>query len=310
MKLANCMVWMIIPLLFSCNPTERRTEIPEEEMFPVKFSLHLEEEVLPFSPTRGIPPLNISEPSSAGGEENDGSPEALCSAIEYIVYKDGESVPCRNTTFTREDVDFGQISDQLPRGGYTFIVVAHNASSTELAGNRMVFDRVTDTFHYTFPLEIEAGDRIEETVTLYRVVNKTEFVSTDIVPKGAKDFTIQLDKYPCILDLSTGHGVVAEGNVPLFTYPLTEHAGERGIPHAFYTFVPEGGISLSAKLQTTDTEGNTLRERTVENIQPIVNKIIRYKTMLYNPSQSDNDFTIVIDEGGEWDETIENELPD
>lgn len=309
MKLANCMVWMSIPALLSCNPTERGTEIHEEEMFPVKFSLHLREDVLPFPQTRDIPPLDIPEPSTAGGQENAGSPEKLCSAIEYIVYKDGESVPCRNTTYTREDMNFGQISDQLPSGEYTFILVAHNSSFAEISDNYMVFDRVTDTFHDTFALEI-AGDRIEETITLYRVVNKTEFVSTDTVPEGAKEFTIQLNKYPCLLDLSTGHGAVAEENVPLFTYPLAEHTGERGITHAFYTFVPEGGISLSAKLQATNTEGDILREHTVENIQPIVNKIIRYRAMLYNPARSDSDFTVVIDENGEWDETIEKELPD
>ncbi len=304
MKLKNGMVWMSILALFSCNSSEQEVVTSQEEMFPIKFSLFLKEEILSFPETRGIPPLDISEPIATPKDPL----EELCSTIEYIVFKDGESTPYRNITFSREDLDFGTISDQLPRGEYEFILIAHNSSSMERSGNHLIFDRVTDTFHYAFYLEIAPGDQIEETITLYRIVSKIEFVSTDIVPEDAKEFTIQLNKYPCLLDLSTGHGVIPEENSPLFTYPLTEHVGSTDLTHAFFTFVPEGGTFLTANLKAVSTEDFILRERTVGNIQPLVNKIIRYKGRLYNPSHSDDEFTIILDENGNWDEIIENVL--
>lgn len=307
MKLLSAMVWMSILALFSCNSSEQDSQ---EETFPIKFSLLLKEEILSFPETRGIPPLDISEPVVDVEGKDAGSLAELCATIEYIVFKEGENTPFRKVTFTREEMDFGKISDQLPRGEYEFILVAHNASSLEISGNHLIFDRVTDTFHYAFYLEIVPGDRIEETITLYRIVSKIEFVATDLVPEDAKELTIQLSKYPRALDLSTGCGVVPEGDTPFFTYPLAGHIGKTDITHAFFTFVPEGETFFTANLNTRNTEGGILHERTVEKIQPIVNKIIRYKGRLYNPSGSDEKFTVILDENGKWSETIEKELED
>lgn len=300
--------------LLSCNsspdPVDPRFVDPEEEVFPVKFSLLLKEEVYSFPETRGIPPLNIPEPIAVVRGEDPKTLEDLCCQIEYIVFKDGETTPYRNLTYTREDLDFGVLSDELPRGAYEFVVIAHNSSSVSLQGNALAFDRVTDTFHHAFFLEVEPGDIHEETITLYRVVSKIEFVSTDIVPDDAKEFSIRLDKHPCLLNLSTGHGLAPEEQEPLFTYSLTEYIGSTDVTHAFFTFVPEEGVSLTAHLKAINTTDDILRERTVENIQPVVNKILRYTGRLYNSSHSDDEFTIILDENGEWSETIENELGD
>jgi len=311
MKLKSCMVWMSILALLSCNSSEQEPETFQEEVFPLKFSLSLKEEILSFPETRGIPPLNIAEPIAVTrGDDIPKSLKEQCCIIEYIVFKDGGDVPYRNMTFTREDIDFGVISDQLPRGEYEFIMVAHNSSSVEISDNHLVFDRLTDTFYNTFYLDIEPGNNHEESITLYRVVSKVEFVSTDIVPENAKEFTIQLDKYPCLLDMFTGHGVIPEEDPILFSYSLSDHIGNTDITHAFFTFVPEEGASLIANLKAINTEDGILRERIVEDIQPVANKIIRYKGRLYNSSHSDDEFTITLDEDGEWSETIEKDLGD
>lgn len=311
MELKNCMVWMSAIALLSCNSSDPDPVDYQEEVFPLKFSLLLKEEVFSFPETRGIPPLDITEPAVlTRGDDDPKSLEELCGKIEYIVFKDGDGTPYRNVTYSRDDLDFGVISDQLPRGDYEIIVVAHNSSSASVSGYHLAFDRVTDTFHHAFRLEVEPAVRYERTIMLYRVVSKIEFVSTDLVPQGAKDFSIRLDKHPSALNLSTGHGVIPEETPSAFNYPLAAYVGETDLTHAFFTFVPEGGTSLTASLKAVDTEDAVLRERTVENIQPIVNKIIRYKGRLYNSSLSDDEFTIILDEDGQWSETIENELGD
>lgn len=307
---------MSVLALLSCestpepDPDDPRVVNPEEEVFPVKFSLSLKEEVIPFPETRAIPPLNIGEPVAVERNETPKAIEELCSTIEYIVFKEGETVPYREITYAKEDLDFGVISDELPRGEYQFFVVAHNSSTATLDEKTLSFDRVTDTFHYTFYLNILPGDIHQESITLYRVVSKVEFVSTDIVPVGAQTFSIQLDKHACQLDLTTGHGLYPETQTPLFTYALTDHVGSSGITHSFFTFVPESGALLSANLKTTDTEDAILRERTVDNIQPIANKIIRYIGQLYNSSHSEEEFVITLAEDGEWGETIETDIGD
>lgn len=314
MKAPKSLIWMSLLALLSCEPSEQEPVNPlDEELHPVTLSLQLKEEVVYFSGTKSIPPLDVPEPKAATrGEENE-SPtlKDLCCAIEYVVYKDGEDTPLKTETFTNEDLDFGIISDQLPRGVYKFVLVAHNKIATaQTSKTQMLFDEVSDTFYESFELEIEPGENNQENIILYRIVSKIEFISTDIVPDNAKEFTIQPDQYSFILDLFTGDGILSEDAPPLFTYPLDEYIGETGLTHSFFTFVPKEDYIFNVELKAIDIENEVLRTRTVENVEPIINRIIRYTGRLYNPSHSDDEFTITIDDDGKWGEPVENDLGD
>lgn len=312
MKAIKFIIWVSLLALLSCQPSEKESVIIEEDkLFPVEFSLTLKEEIMPFPGTRSIPSLDIPEPTAqTKGDEEEKELQELCCSIEYIVFKDGEDTPCRNITFTKEDLDFGIISDQFQQGEYNIYIIAHNSPDAEISGTTLKFDEISDTFYYFHYLEVMPENDHSETITLYRVVSKIEFVSTDKVPENAKEFTIQLENYPYQLDLITGHGIIPEEPSPIFTYSLTEHIGETGLTHAFFSFVTEEETDITAELKTIDTSDEILRERTVTGITPITNHIIRYKGRLYTPSHSDDEFTITIDENGQWAGTNEEELGD
>lgn len=308
MKAKNYLFFFSVLIILSCQ-SEKEIIYPTEEEYPVKFSLALREEVLPFTRTRSIPPLNMPEPVAVTrGDDEDKTLEDLCCTIEYIVFQENKLI--RRKSYCPEDLDFGIISDQLPRGGYDIIIVAHNSPPGDLTDNNLSFEEVSDTFHYSFYMDIEPGEKNEENVTLYRVVSKVEFISTDKVPDNAREFSIQLDKYSYCLNIKSGHGEITEESIDPFIYSLTEHSGETNLTHSFFSFVPEKGITMHATLKTVSIENEIIRERTVQDIEPIINKIIRYSGRLYNPSHSEDEFTITIDENGAWNETIEDELED
>jgi len=311
MKIGKCLFWIPVVVFLSCQSSDENVDPINEESFPVKFSLSLKEEVLPFHSTRSIPPLNIAEPvAETKGDDEDTFLEDLCCKIEYIVYKSGEDKPYKRRTQDSNDLDFGIISDQLPRGEYQIVLVAHNSLTTEVKDKYMLFDRVTDTFYYSLDLSIVPGDNNDRSLTLYRTVSKIEFVSTDIVPENAKELTIQLDQYPNTLDLETGYGITPDDTPALLTYPLSAHIGETDLTHAFFTFVPVENIFLDAQLEAIGSDDEVLRTRHIDDIKPIINNIIRYSGRLYNSSHSDDEFTVTIEENGEWGNTIEEDIGD
>ena len=80
-----CLFW-----LAGCSdPASDEIEIVKN-LFPVQFSVQLQKEVLPFSSTRSMPPNTVPEPTVPDGDNPDKELKELCSAIEYLVYKDGE----------------------------------------------------------------------------------------------------------------------------------------------------------------------------------------------------------------------------
>lgn len=80
-----CLFW-----LAGCSdPASDEFEIVKN-LFPVQFSVQLQKEVLPFSSTRSMPPNTVPEPTVPDGDNPDKELKELCSAIEYLVYKDGD----------------------------------------------------------------------------------------------------------------------------------------------------------------------------------------------------------------------------
>ena len=77
--------------------------------------------------------------------------------------------------------------------------------------------------------------------------------------------------------------------------------------------IPTGDEKISVTLTATGSDNQVLRKRTVTDIIPIANKIIRYTGILYTPPKPDeteNTFNLIIGNNGEWDEPEENELPE
>lgn len=298
-----------------CNGTEKEVPSPDpqEELSPIQFTIDLQKEVLPFPETRSIPELDIPEPTpqNPDAEEDPSTPDNLYNQIDYVVYQSGNpDILFKHKQFTPQDPDFTIIYDSLPAGNYHICFLAHSDKDISVSGQTARFNKVSDTFHLFLAQEIQAGERIVKDVTLQRIVSKIEFISADAVPKGLKSFTITVSNYQNQIDLTTGNGI--SENTP---YTQTDtfsdsDIGKTKFSHSFFTFVPAPESMLKAHLLAKNQIDEVTREREVNDIQPLMNRIIRYTGILYTPKESDDTFTLDILNDGKWDSTIDKELND
>lgn len=303
----------LFPIFLCCNCSETEVTVPQiTERNPVCFSVRLTEELIPFPVARAIPALDITDPVAKSAEDEK-EIHTLCNTIEYIVFEEGKTtVPVRHIRYEYDENNsgFGIIRDSLPTGSYQMVFLAYNSCETTLDSNIMSFRKVTDTFHTSFRLEVEPGNKVDKSIVLQRVVSRIEFVSTDPVPENAKSFSMEIFGYPCRLDILTGHGIEPETTPVMYTHSFTEkEIGQTGLTYAFFAFVPSGGeATLNVNLTALDKEDKELRNRMVESVKPVVNHIVRYKGRLYSYSASDNEFIVSIGNDGEWEDEKEFEL--
>ena len=302
-----------------CNRTEKEMPSPDlqEKLSPIQFTIDLQKEVLPFPVTKSIPELNIPEPipQNPDSEEDpaipDIDPDNLYNRIDYIVYKSGvPDILVKHKQFTPQDPDFTIIYDSLPSGNYHICFLAHSDKDISVSGQTALFNKVSDTFHLFLTQEVQAGERIIKDIILQRIVGKIEFIPTDTVPKDLKSFTINVSNYQNKIDLTSGNGI--SQNTP---YTQTDtfndsDAGKTKITHSFFTFIPAPEFMLKVHLSAQNQINEVTREREVNDIQPLINHIIRYTGILYTPKESDDTFTLDILNNGKWDSPIDKDLKD
>lgn len=315
--------WLVCLLvcLAGCMETDLAGPSSAGNQIPVQFTLDFRTEVLPFPALRSIPDFSVPEPSLPDKDPDtppapDGEHDIseLCARLEYLVYPAEETdTPLKHKLFTAADadMDFGIVYDSLPAGDYRFVFIAHSSEETELSGEAIRFDEVSDTF-YAFEqrtVSLSSTDRAAD-VSLRRAVCRIEFIATDPVTADLKDFEIRVSRYPAGLHMPTGQGM-ADTDTQAFLHTFTpEESGKSSSKHSFYTFIPPDNGTLDIQLTARDREGKTTRERTLTGIVPLPNRIIRYSGRLYAPSTSNDTFRLEVYEGGKWEATDEVELPD
>ncbi len=313
----NRILSMVACLLCLCacdTSTEKELAKLNEELIPVQFTIGLQKEIIPFTPTtRSIPDFEIPEPMPQHNDdlENPSNPDNLpFNSIEYLVFQDQDGnlgSLVKKEQITTKSPSFPIIHDKLPRGNYIFCFLAHSCNDIEITENTANFPKITDTFHHSFSLTISAGEKVKKEVVLQRIISKIEFISTDAVPLDQKDFTISTNKIFKKIDLLTGNGI--SDNKPYTqTYIFKEEdRGKKAFSHSIITFVPQEE-AININLKATSLSGETTREHTINDVKPIRNHIIRYTGILYTPKVSTDAFTIVIQNGGKWDTPVDHEL--
>ncbi|WP_370862650.1 FimB/Mfa2 family fimbrial subunit [Parabacteroides faecis] len=305
-----CLFW-----LAGCNdPASDEVEIVKN-LFPVQFSVQLQKEVLPFPSTRSMPSNAFPEPIVPDKENPDKELKDFCSTIEYLVYdKNDLEEPVKHHIYNVEtDNDFSIVYDTLPAGNYQVYFLAHQSKKSLFVKNTFSFDKLSDTFYGTKVFNVEKTEETNMDIDLERIVSRIEFKAIDPVPDVIKQFDISVKNYPAKLNILTKEGL-ASSEEQSFTYLFkSEDKGQTGKTHSFYTFVASGSKRISATLTSTDIDGQVMRCRTVTDILPIANKVIRYTGILYTPPKpddSENTFNLIIGNNGEWSESVENELPE
>lgn len=292
--------------LTGCAKLENESFQNDKSGFPVKYTISMSKEILPFIETKAAPPLNIQEPIETRNNGND-----LYNRIDYLVFlADEDNQLLKHITYQTDDLDFGIVYDTLPAGNYNLCFIAHSSKDMTIEGQIAQFQDISDTFHHYKTLTVSPGNEITEEITLQRVVGKIEFQATDPVPADGKNFKMTITSPADKLDLTTGYGLTDD--YPLI-YDHTFTSEERGTTettHGFLTFITNPGSMLTAHLISYDQQGEILRERLVEEISPIANRITRYKGTLYTPQNSDETFNILIWNNGLWEKVDEQPLPE
>lgn len=295
-------------LLASCSDSASEQIKPEGRLYPVQYNVCLDKEILPFSSTRRMPETNVPEPIAVEQEL-----DSLCSSIEYVVYDgNSSSAPLKHRTYHTGDEDFGIIYDTLPEGSYRVSFLAHQAKSAAFAGNVFSFDSITDTFLDTTSFIIgEEDSDISRDITLRRIVCRVELRASDAVPEDIGRFDISVTNHSSAVSILSGEGI-ASSSAKMFSYGFeTSDIGKTGKTHSFLTFIPAATTKLTAVTSALSTEGKVLRSRTIADILPIADKIIRYTGRLYTfpgPNEAEGTFTLSIEGGGVWSDEEEIEL--
>lgn len=296
------------------SPASDEIEIVQN-LFPVQFSVQLQKEVLPFSPTRSIPPSAIPEPVIPDKDGSEKELGDLCSRIEYVVFKqDDPEEPIRHLTYNIEwDEDFGIVYDTLPAGNYQVCFLGHSSKEAVISENIFSFDDVSDSFYHSKPFSIGQNEVTSEYISLKRIIGRIEFRASDPVPEEIGKFELSVDNYTGRFNILTGKGVTSSTPYKQIDQFTPDEKGENGLSHSFLTFIPEEDTGISVVLTTTDMMDLLMRTQTVSGIFPIQNKTIRYTGVLYTTPQKDepdNTFQLTIGNNGNWEETEDKELPE
>lgn len=311
MKMKELYSLACILCFMSCSkPTSGEIEIVKN-LYPVQFSLELQKEELPFPSVKSMPDNPIPEPSVPGSGTDDKDINDLCSRIEYIIYQSGESPSLiKHKIYTPDDTDFGIIYDTLPKGNYLVCFLGHNSRTSSLTGTTLAFDTVSDTFFNLLLLEVKPEETINNDINLQRIVSRIEFCATDKAPENLDRMEMQISNYPNRLNLLSGKGLINSSMIQITHSLLPSEIGKENICHSFYTFIPTENQTLQVNLKAIEKKGRLLMERNIPGIAPFANKIIRYTGRLYSQADFDDTFQLSVTGNGEWNGTIEEELPD
>lgn len=285
------------------------------ETFVVQFRISPEPEINPYSGTKSIPELP-SEPVTSKAEEEG---EPTFSHIEYAVYDAVADTLVHHLTFSDDDPsldDFGTfVYDTLRAGRYHICVMTHSVPGTGFEDNILTFPTIGDTFYGSILADVNVNTAGEvKEILLRRMVSRVEFVATDTVPAKVKSLHVSVAERYNKFNLRDGE-TLAEAT-PAFSYEHVFTTEERGKDiyntHAFFTLVPpDAGVKLSeATLIAKDNDGNEVRKRIKKDIPVVMNKITRYKGILYTPGIVDDSFKLTLENEGKWDAPHEEDLPD
>lgn len=297
-------------LIFAGCSMESSEEVKvRQDLNPVRFSVQFDKEILSFPSTKSIPGFPAEPAASKSGDETIELTD-LCSAIEYVVFSvDGtDTTNVRQRRFLKTDDDFGIVYDSLPKGKYIFTFMAHSSPGITLDGRIMSFDKVTDTFYKRLDLTVEPASSVQEDILLERIVSRIDFYATDQVKPSLTRFDAKVSNRGDKVNVVTGCGI---SNPTEFVLShIFAAADQTNKPlHSFFAFPDVDSTRISATLLAYEGE-NVIRQRTINDINPQRNKILRYSGRLYSRAESDDQFTIAIYGNGEWGETTEVPIGD
>ncbi len=310
--------FVCIFLLIGCSKEVVHERKPSDVVHAVRFRLAPNPKIDPFPDTKSIPQKFPPEPVPSKGGDSGISDNVSFSHIEYAVYDAVDNTLVHHFTFSEDDEsldDFGVfIYDTLKAGDYKICILTHSVPTVNFTTNKLTFPDIADTFYGSDDFEVSLDTKdIEKEILLKRIVSKVEFVAKDPVPDMVEKFHLSVPGRYNVIDMFTGkvaNETIAYTSEHTF---LPEERGENIFnTHAYFTLVPSGeNITLEKTILTAkDDNDDIVRQRTIDDIPIIANRVTRYTGVLYTPGSLDDRFDLVFENDGKWGEPIETELPE
>lgn len=303
----------------SCsNPVETTLK---DKTYEKNFSFSFKSEVIPFSTksTAGIPFFNIPDPTT----KTDGTvdpptppnptPSTLKApkVIQKYLYS-GDNLLEKGVIYKKNEV-FPSLTERFKEGSYKYIFVAHSEDTICINNHTLTFEEVPDVFTGNIQFDIPAENNNSEQISLDRCIARIEIVSDTPTPENVKSISIQTSNFLNTLDIKTKSAAITEGHPTEKNYLFSkEEATKNPIPTdqlfstGFNTFIlpTKGETTHQLSLVITITyDDNKVITHTIDNIDPIINKIIRYKGNIFS---EDGSFSFIIND--KWDETDERPI--
>lgn len=272
--------------LFSCQKVVLDDEDPTqpEGTTAVTFRI-VQTELLPFATATGSRSQDIAD---------------LCNHICLAVFQDGERVGNKNQA--AGDSGFGTLSLQLAAGQYRAVVLAHNQAKNPTTTNaeKITFGGdMSDTFLWTEDIDVEEGAGQSVDVSMRRAVAMVRLVATDSLPQEAATVQFYYTGGSSTINALTGKGCV--NSKQKVTRAVTDSMRATTPVFDLYTFPRDDDNLLKIVVTTFDADGQTISERTIDNVPVARNQISRLTGQLFSAdAAADTETTLRLTTDDEW----------
>lgn len=272
------------PVIDGADNDENEVTVPKGE-FKVTFNA-MQVEQVPFN----APPAKASSTHSL---------KDVCSAVSFVVFDGDKKVASVNQTSSENT--FGKASMSLSKGSYTLVVIAHNGSAapTFTSPSKISFkdNKVTDTFYYCEPLEINGSQQLD--ITLKRAVAMFRLVLNDKTPAEVKRMKFYYTGGSSTFDAINGCGCVDSRQTEYRNVTSSAYDGDSF--YEVYTFPHDDGRQLKMDVSALGASGETpLYRQLFENVPVTVNQVTQYTGSFFGENPDGGRSSITIDIDDEW----------
>ena len=197
---------------------------------------------------------------------------------------------------TSAESGFGSVQLDAAFGTHQLVFVGHNSGSCEYDGEKLSFDKVTDTFTYTTQLTVDNKTGSQD-ITLARQVGKLTLFVNDAIPENADKMILTVKGYSDELNPETGKG----NNSFEYTkeWSIGGHVGATKSNYNLYSFIPNDGYEVDVNIRAVNTDGEDLYNRDVTDVPLRKNQQTTIRGSLFTAGM-----TASISVSFQWDETI------
>ena len=217
-----------------------------------------------------------------------------CTYIQFFIFDGTEKVGTLNQT--SGDDGYGTAAMNIPPGSYTLMVLAHKALSyaTVSSLSKVTFpsNQVGDTFYYCGDITVEADKQNTYNISLERCVSMFRLIMEDNIPADVAKIKFYYTGGSSTLDASTGWGNVNSRQTVNFEIVNAD----KGKPAVFevYTFPHEATSKLKITVTALDPDGQTVMEKTFENVPIQRKRITQYSGAFFESGQTSNSKITVV----------------